>query len=305
MIAVIAKLSYEPRVGSQFFSWQSRFSAIAAASPGFVSLEFIPLVASLLDWRMVLQFATPEQLAGFRTSPSYQGLLQEGQSFLVGEKGRWLEEEAADFHAFGSVAEVISTHVAPGLESRFRRWTATIQQAQATFPGYRGTYIQAPSAKQAHWTTLVRFATSAELDAWLASPERRKLIAQGDSVVSAWHSHRMPDAFAGWFQAGDGTAPPPAWKQSMVVLLALFPVVMAELSFLSPMLAGLNSALATFIGNAISVAILSWLLVPPLIRALGWWLTPKADGPRWIEGVGIALMVGLYGIEIILLSYLL
>lgn len=304
MIAVIAKLSYEPAVASRFFGWQSRFSAAAAASPGFVSLEFMPLVASLLDWRLVLQFATPEQLARFRTSPAYQALVQEGQSFLVGEKGRWLEEAAADFHAFGSVAEVISTQVAPGLESQFRRWTTTIQHAQATFPGYRGTYIQAPSAEQAHWTTLVRFATAAELDAWLASPERRKLIAEG-AAVSSWHSHRMPDAFAGWFEAGDGKPSPPAWKQSMVVLLALFPVVVVELRFLSPLLAGLNSALATFIGNALSVAALSWLLVPPLIRALGWWLTPKADSPRWTGAAGIALMVGLYGAEIILLSYLL
>ena len=305
MSAVIVKLGCELPAAPAFFGWQARFAAIAAAAPGFVSLEFVPLVANLLDWRMVLRFATPEQLARFRTSPSCQDALRDGRDFLGNQSGPWLEEAAADFHAFGSVTEVIATQVAPGLESRFRRWAATIQNAQATFPGYRGTYIQAPLAGQPHWTTLVRFASSAELDAWLASPERRRLIAEGEAAIASWRSHRLPDAFAGWFQAEAGKSAPPAWKQSMVVLLALFPVVVAEMLLLGPRLTGLSPALAIFIGNTLSVALLSWLLVPPLVRALGWWLAPGTRSPRWTEAGGLALVLALYGIEIVLLSWLL
>jgi antibiotic biosynthesis monooxygenase (ABM) superfamily enzyme len=43
LIDVIAKLSNESEAAFQFFGWQSRFSAVAAAAPGFISLEFVPL----------------------------------------------------------------------------------------------------------------------------------------------------------------------------------------------------------------------------------------------------------------------
>lgn len=93
---------------------------------------------------------------------------------------------------------------------------------------------------------------------------------------------------------------PPNWKQAMVVLLALFPVVMAELRWLSPMLGNLEQALATFIGNALSVALLTWLLMPLMVRALHWWLVPAPAQARWTVPAGTVLIFGLYAVEIVL-----
>jgi uncharacterized protein len=62
----------------------------------------------------------------------------------------------------------------------------------------------------------------------------------------------------------------------MVVLLTLFPVVMLELLYLSPLLQSLDLAIATFIGNLLSVAALTWLLVPRANRAFEWWLRPTS-----------------------------
>jgi uncharacterized protein len=44
----------------------------------------------------------------------------------------------------------------------------------------------------------------------------------------------------------------------MLVELMLFPIVALEVRFLTPMLGGLNAAMATFIGNVISVFLLAW-----------------------------------------------
>jgi hypothetical protein len=60
----------------------------------------------------------------------------------------------------------------------------------------------------------------------------------------------------------------------------------------------LNPALATIIGNAISVGLLTWPLMPLVaIRAFKWWLYP-AGLPRWVRFAGpISVLLG-YAIEV-------
>ncbi len=207
-------------------------ATMVAAAPGFVSIEFIPVLRSKAEWQMVLQFCDLHRLGEWRASPERAVLYQELSALL--DDGAASEEEAADFHAQGSVTEVILTRVRTGLETAFREWSARIQRAQAEFPGYRGTYLQAPSREQPAWTTLVRFATTGQLDDWLASPQRRRLIDESTALVQSWSSRRLAGAFAGWFPPEESRMTPASWKQSMVVLLMLFPIVMVELRFLLP-----------------------------------------------------------------------
>jgi antibiotic biosynthesis monooxygenase (ABM) superfamily enzyme len=61
---------------------------------------------------------------------------------------------------------------------------------------------------------------------------------------------------------------------------------------------------ATFIGNALSVAATGFLLIPLALRAFEWWLLPRPnDSPR-VEAAGIALIVGLYAISIVVFALL-
>ena len=193
----------------------------------------------------------------------------------------------------------------PGQEEAFRLWGERIQQVQARFRGYMGTLVQAPlSSDIPYWTTLVRFEAPAFLDAWLESPERKAILAEATPQVSGWQSHRMSNAFAGWFANEQRLAPPPAWKQTCLVLLVLFPIVMLEIRFLSPLLSGLPLTVSTFLGNAISVSLVSWPLMAVAIFGLGWWLRPLAQ-QRWrTEVLGVSAVVGLYAVEILAFSHM-
>lgn len=94
----------------------------------------------------------------------------------------------------------------------------------------------------------------------------------------------------------------PVWKQMMIVLLMLFPIVMLELIFLSPYLSTLHFSLATFIGNAISVALLSWPFMSIAIYCLNWWLTP-INMTTGKSIAGALLVIGLYVIEVVFFWY--
>jgi antibiotic biosynthesis monooxygenase (ABM) superfamily enzyme len=301
--AIVIVLHIREGVDTVFFCWQARMAAAAAAAPGFLSIEFIPVLGSRSEWQMVLQFGDAHSLAGWRGSQRRNQLHEEAQSLL--SRTAALDEAAApDLHAQGSVTEVITTRVRPSAKSAFLDWHARIQQAQAAFPGYRGTYLQSPSTEQAFWTSLIRFATPSQLDAWLASPERRRLITESESLVESWSNRRLATPFAGWFPAEEAGGAPPNWKQTMVVLLMLFPIVMLELRFLVPLTRGLNPVLGTFIGNAISVSLLAWPVMPIANRALDWWLRPRRAMAQPIARLGTPFLLALYLAEILAFQWL-
>jgi hypothetical protein len=55
---------------------------------------------------------------------------------------------------------------------------------------------------------------------------------------------------------------------------------------------------ANFIGNALSVAALTWALVPLANRAFEWWLVPGPNASPRVEIAGNTLIIGLYALSI-------
>ena len=298
--AVATKLTMRAGTEAAFATWQAAFTRAASAAPGFVSLELIPAFPGSAEWQVIQRFRSAEALARWQGDPSRVALLSELKELQSSGHEPLADEPAPDFHSTTTVTEVITTVVKPDQEEAFRLWAERIQSVQAGFPGYMGTLVQAPlSAEVPYWTTLVRFEAPAFLEAWLGSAERKAILAEAKPQVSTWQSHRMNNPFSGWFASEKLPDPPPAWKQTCLVLLVLFPVVMLEIMFLSPLLRGLHVAASTFIGNAISVSLVSWPLMAVAIFGMGWWLRPAAES-RWrTELLGALTIAGLYAVEIL------
>lgn len=91
---------------------------------------------------------------------------------------------------------------------------------------------------------------------------------------------------------------PALWKQTMVVLLVLFPIVMFEFKYLTPLLKDLDISLSTFIGNMISVSLISFPGMQVVFYFLGWWLTPKPGTGKIVITAGTFLVVALYVLEV-------
>ncbi|MCB4770427.1 antibiotic biosynthesis monooxygenase [Ancylobacter sp. Lp-2] len=303
--AVVSRVHLDDHRHGQFPSWHAAVTRLIAGQPGFLSVEILPAHAESAEWQVVQRFASHEALASWLAHAERRALFADFTATDARDAGEPFEEAAPDYHAFGTVTEVITTEVEPGREGEFLAWAEAAQTAQARFPGYMGTFVQAPIfGDPPFWTALVRFQSPAQLDAWLISAERKALTDGADPTVSHWSTRRLAPGFGSWF-APDGTGTvPPAWKQTALVLLVLFPVVILEMIFLSPHLTGLPTTLAVFIGNAISVSLVSWPLVGIARSALKWWLTPSAAHRRQAEIGGALLLIALYAAEIGLLSLL-
>jgi len=285
----------KPNSQLDFAKLQARFNAEIVQAPGFVSVEF-------LTYGMIVQRFSDEHFASaWRASQTYAELVEDFKKCAVNQAVT--EDFSAESNLEHGVTEVFITEVTPSQDKAYQAWSARIHQVEATFPGFHGVYVQAPvSGKGRHWITLLQFDTIDNLDGWLNSKERQVLLSEAIPLVSSLETHRMISPFSGWFAsvAKKGVLPP-LWKQTMLVLLVLFPIVMLELKYLNPMLTGLNISLKTFIGNAISVSLISFPGMPIAIWFLNWWLSPTPQqNTRAMHILGTGIVLALYVITILL-----
>ena len=298
---LLAKFQLRPDAENPFAEWQARALTHAAGFEGFLNSEITPSDQGLA-WNVLLRFADSARLEAWRKSETWHRLLDDAAPLLA-EKSS-IEIEVKEGEGGSGVVEVIITQVKAGKEAAYREWETRIQQAQSKFPGYRGSYVQPPVSGELGWTTLMRFDTAKQLDAWLKSPERAALVKEAESLVDYAHLQRMGTSFPGWFPTDPKTGKgPPNWKAAMLVLLGLFPIVMLETRFLK---LPVNPSLGMFIGNVISVALTTYLTMPLFIKTLGWWLFPKSDASKVaVNAAGTALVCLLYAISVAALWHLL
>lgn len=286
-----------PDVKNDFVDWQGDFNAKIANAAGFVSLEFSSSSNKQNSWLIVQRFINEKASSAWRNSDDYKNLINKLKTMILNKEVN--EKENDESAGKGNITEVIVTQVSPGMEEDYRAWTAKIHQAEAKFPGFRGVYVQSPEVGRGkHWITLLQFDTMENLDCWLQSSERKQVLKESKTLISSLESHRVISPYAGWFASIAKTGElPPVWKQTMLVLLVLFPIVVFELKYLSPLTASLNLSTATFIGNALSVTLISFPMMPIAIYFLGWWLSTHSLKKTIIGTFVIGL---LYLIEIVI-----
>jgi hypothetical protein len=294
------KIRVDPSHSEEFNQWRANLHNAIAKASGFLSLEIVCSPQEIQnEWVVAQRFSSTSDLKNWVASPTYATIMNELTPCLPKGDATAVQQEELEQQNDCGVTELIVTEVAPENIQAFRNWFAKIQSEEMKFPGFQGVHIQAPGeGKGNHWITLLHFNTIENLENWIKSPQRHQILEESKGIVTSFETHRVVSSFSGWFSslAQTGTMPP-VWKQTMLVLLVLFPIVMLEMKFLSPLTSSLNPSLAMFIGNLISVSLISWPMMPITIFFLQWWLSPqKNSGFQTLLGVGI--IVALYLIEI-------
>jgi antibiotic biosynthesis monooxygenase (ABM) superfamily enzyme len=302
---LLATFKIRPGHEDDFAAWQIQHNKVVSKFPGYVSADVIPPTKpGDNEWTIILNFQSSDLLVKWQKSEERAGLIADVLPLVEGGNlGQMMPEDNAASQPDTNVTQVILSKIKPGMEDAYREWSVRIQQAQAKYPGYRGTYIQPPSSGEAgNWTTMLRYDTSAHLEAWLAAPERAELLQESKAFIENEELMRLRTSFPGWVPINPVTGKgPPDWKTAILVLLGLYPTVLLELRFLNPHLTFLNPSLATFIGNAGSVAVTSFITMPLFVRWFGWWLFPGKNSSKSREPIGLGLFILLFAIEIALL----
>jgi hypothetical protein len=300
VVTIVTQTRVREGMAAEFGRWQNTISAAAGEFSGFIEQSVMPPNPPLqADWVILQRFARAEDASAWLRSGQRTRLLDAAQPMLVGRDDVHLVRDLAAGVRPAPVSAVISSRVRPGQEAAFRAWEQRIAAAQARSDGFQGYRFEPPiPGVQDDWLAILRFDTEGHLQAWLDSPERHALLAEAAPFLEEFHARVVRTGFDQWFPAGAvGSPTPAAWKQNMIVLLLLYPVVfLFGVWVQTPLLmrkAGLPFWLALFVGNAISVLLLN-RLVPWVSRGFGWWLAPARGAGARIGVAGAALIVLMY-----------
>jgi uncharacterized protein len=275
--------------------WQQKINETVRSFSGFEGSEvYPPIPGEQHAWVVVFRFSSTGELTRWLDSETRRRLLDEVHPLL--EEPSELEVLAGEPPARGAVTAVISHNVRPGRERDFLRWQDKARKAQEKFPGFLGFEAFEPvPGVQEHWVVMFRYDTREHLDDWLGSGTREKLLDEGHDYFVDYDVRTVKSAFSGWFRFNGGTArePPPNWKQAASVLLSLYPTVMILNMTIGRAFeaARLPGYLAMFMSNGLSVALLTWVMMPLVNRIFASWLSPSGGGSVFTNLAGALVMV--------------
>jgi antibiotic biosynthesis monooxygenase (ABM) superfamily enzyme len=265
-----------PGCHDDYLSWQREVNAAAAGYPGFVGCEVRPPDDDHAEWLTVYRFDSAANLKSWINSASRQDLLDRAGSLFDGPGT--LQVIVRDGQPDDSLVTVVVSHrVAPEQTERFLAWQREVFETERKFRGFRGSEVFRPvEGVQDEWTICYRFDNAENLDAWLTSRDRRKLLHDND--FTEFTLRRIDHSFGNWFSTPDAAGEPPSdFRTAIAVWMGLYPTVVLLTLLTSPL--GMPLWLGMLIGNLLSSLAMTYLTMPRYVNPiLGWWLTPRPDG---------------------------
>jgi antibiotic biosynthesis monooxygenase (ABM) superfamily enzyme len=302
---IVTQTHPAPEHEEAFGAWQKETSRLIAGFAGFVRQTVIPpSPPTQVDWLILQNFTDRESALAWLRSDVRLSRAKDVRALVVGDDDIHIVSGDGSHATDAPVSAVISTRVKPGQEADYRRWEQQISALQAQQPGFEGYRLEPPiPGVQDDWLAIVRFDKEDSLKLWLDSPARHELLKQADAFTAEFHTRIARTGFDQWFDVSKGgVAGAAAWKQNMIVLLLLYPIVFLFGALVgTPWLMGrwgIAFPITLFISNVVSTCLLNYA-VPWTSQRFKWWLQPKAAKGPQIRIAGTAILVVLYGLLIL------
>jgi uncharacterized protein len=178
-----------------------------------------------------------------------------------------------------TASEPISTQVnrfVPAEKAaRFEELLREVIAAARGFEGHLGVDVLRPEGG-GEYRIIFRYRGPAEHAAWMDSAARRRLVARIDELLDdpGGGQVRSVEGWEGWFvEPGYAPpAPPRKWKMAAITLAVLYPIALALITGLRPLTEDWPLAAGLLLTIALSVPLMTWIVMPALTRRLGPWL---------------------------------
>src|SRR6266404_4697205 len=167
----------------------------------------------------------------------------------------------------------ITRRIKPGCEQEFQVALKEFFARSLAESGVRGAamLVPPPGSASTEYGIIRSFASIAERDAFYASPLylewKRRVAPLADGEPEARELHGLEAFFR-----QDSPSPPPRWKIAIATYLGVVPVIMTLALTLGPLIHSWNFVPYNLVFNACVVALLTWLVMPLITRALQGWL---------------------------------
>lgn len=168
-----------------------------------------------------------------------------------------------------------------GKERQWEQAIGELIRTSMSFPGHQGSIVLKPeSAGQPHYRVITRFDTVQNMQRWYESSEREEKVSQLEPFQEQPAEIQHLTGFETWFtfrDSSNASSTPPKYKMAVVVWIAVYCTVLPLIATLKPMFGWLPPFIAGAILAAISVASMTWVVLPALTWVFRGWLYPKAN----------------------------
>lgn len=179
------------------------------------------------------------------------------------------------------VTVAMSRCVAPGREAEFADWAEGISAAAARYPGHLGAGHIRPADPGREHTIVYRFDTKEHFDRWQGSEERAQWVERSRDLIIGEPKAQIATGLEFWFHdpACSYGTPPPAWKQALLTWLGLYPTVLLVAYTVGLLVAPWPVPLRSILTTALSVLLMTWVVMPIVTRAFRRFLRPvRSEG---------------------------
>jgi uncharacterized protein len=174
------------------------------------------------------------------------------------------------------VTSFIQHELRPGHQAEYEAWLEKITPIAARFPGHQGIHFIKPLEGSSTYTVVLRFDTLEHAQDWFQSEARRALIGEVERYLKKPENLEIKTGLEFWFKPHSGQEQASTLKQSIVTLVVLYPltlIVPALVNQASTIVSILsNLFIANLVVDTIVVALLAYVLMPPVTRLLSGWL---------------------------------
>ncbi|MTH98298.1 antibiotic biosynthesis monooxygenase [Roseibium sp. RKSG952] len=287
-------------------NWHQNIVHIASDNGGLLEANlYEPITGVQKEWIQVFIFETEENLRKFIENTDYQQLLKDSEK----EFGTAASQQVMINRKESSVpvTVVVSQKVKAQHARDYQKWQLEIDKVARTYPGFMGTEMIKPiKGIQKEWVVVFRFDSPEHLENWFSSDDHKRLIKKAEPFFDKVNYKRIGRGFEDWFNHTYGEqaaeTSPPQWKMAMIILLVLYPLVMIISDWILPFIKALPFAHQMFVSNVISVAVLTWFVMPAITWAFEFWLRVTPPVSRRTTWLGTILILVLYVLSVIVFS---
>lgn len=173
------------------------------------------------------------------------------------------------------VTAVITHRVRSGREAGYEEWIKGIAADARQFEGHLGVTILRPQpGAVSDYVIVLQFDACPHLNAWLNSDIRKGWIDRVQPLIQEQESVQVLTGLEGWFQLPTQVASkaPKRYKQAILVWVGVMLVSLVVHPLLAPVMQYLPWLLRVGVSVAITVVLLSYVIMPRLTQWLQGWL---------------------------------
>ena len=177
------------------------------------------------------------------------------------------------------ITMMFSDRVKPEKINEYEDWLRDIHNDAKQFTGFLDVNFITPNDPASpEYITIIKFNNQKNINDWMNSSTHAKWLAELPDLIDHGADMQQASGLELWFSRPKclvSTDPPPIWKQIVLSVAIVYPLIVVLNLMLNPITGNLPWLLSLFISVVILSSLLAHPIMPFATKLLRNWLYPK------------------------------